>query len=101
MGQGAPRALLQRRQGGPRENRRGAGERVAAAESRREHTMMKKLIACLAAGTIAGAAFAKLPPAAPQTDAQKAEKAAKDKASADKDGDLLAKSQDRAAANYK
>ena len=63
--------------------------------------MMKKLIACLAAGTIAGAAFAKLPPAAPMTDAQKAEKAAKDKASADKDADLLAKSQDRAAANYK
>jgi hypothetical protein len=63
--------------------------------------MMKKLIACLAAGTIAGAAFAKLPPAAPMTDAQKAEKAAKDKASADKDADLLAKSQDRAAANFK
>ena len=63
--------------------------------------MMKRLIACLAAGTIAGAAFAKLPPAAPMTDAQKAEKAAKDKASADKDADLLAKSQDRAAANYK
>jgi hypothetical protein len=63
--------------------------------------MMKKLIACLAAGCIAGAAFAKLPPAAPMTDAQKAEKAAKDKAGADKDADLLAKSQDRAAANYK
>jgi len=41
--------------------------------------MMNRLIACLAAGTIAGAAFAKLPPAAPMTDAQKAEKAAKDK----------------------
>jgi hypothetical protein len=63
--------------------------------------MMKKLVACLAAGTIAGAAFAKLPPPAPMTDAQKAEKAAKDKAGADKESDLLAKSQDRAAANYK
>jgi hypothetical protein len=63
--------------------------------------MMKRLVACLAAGTIAGAAFAKLPPAAPQTDAQKAEKAAKDKAAADKDADLLAKSQDKAASHYK
>lgn len=63
--------------------------------------MMKRLFICLAAGTIAGAAFAKLPPAAPQTDAQKAEKAAKDKAGADKEADLLAKSQDKAAANYK
>lgn len=63
--------------------------------------MMKRLVACLAAGTIAGAAFAKLPPPAPMTDAQKAEKAAKDKASADKEAELLAKSQDRAAANYK
>ena len=63
--------------------------------------MMKRLLICLAAGTIAGAAFAKLPPAAPQTDAQKAEKAAKDKASADKEADLLGKSQDRAVAHSK
>jgi len=63
--------------------------------------MMKRLIACLAAGTIAGAAFAKLPAPAPMTDAQKAEKAAKDKAGADKEADLLAKSQDRAVAHYK
>lgn len=63
--------------------------------------MMKRLLICLAAGSIAGAAFAKLPPAAPQTDAQKAEKAAKDKASAEKEADLLTKSQDRAVAHYK
>jgi hypothetical protein len=63
--------------------------------------MMKRLIACLAAGMIAGAAFAKLPPAPPMTDEQKAEKAAKDKAAADKESELLAKYQDKAAANYK
>ncbi len=63
--------------------------------------MMKQLMACIAGGVIAGAAFAKLPPAPPMTDVQKAEKAAKDKTNADKDAELLAKSQDRAAANYK
>lgn len=63
--------------------------------------MIKRLIACLAAGTIAGAAFAKLPPAPPMTDVQKAEKAAKDKAGADKGKDLLGKSQDKAVAHYK
>lgn len=63
--------------------------------------MMKTLIACLVAGAVAGTAFAKLPAPPPMTDAQKAEKAAKDKASADKEADLLAKSQDKAVANYK
>jgi hypothetical protein len=63
--------------------------------------MMKQLTACLAAGMIAGAAFAKLPPAPPMTDEQKAEKVAKDKAAADKENELLAKYQDKAAANYK
>lgn len=63
--------------------------------------MMKRLIACIAAGMIAGAAFAKLPPAPPMTDEQKAEKAAKDKAGAEKDAELLGKYQDKAAANYK
>ena len=63
--------------------------------------MMKRLIACLAAGTIAGAAFAKLPPAPPMTEEAKAEKAAKDKAGADKEAELLGKSQDKAVANYK
>ena len=63
--------------------------------------MMKRLMACLAAGTIAGAAFAKLPPAPPMTEEAKAEKAAKDKAGADKEAELLGKSQDKAVANYK
>ena len=63
--------------------------------------MMKTLIACLVTGAIAGTAFAKLPPAPPMTDAQKAEKAAKDKASAEKEAALLAKAQDHAVSNYK
>ena len=63
--------------------------------------MMKRLIACLAAGAIAGSAFAKLPPAPPMTDEQKAEKAAKDKASAAKESELLAKAQDKSVAHYK
>ena len=62
---------------------------------------MKNLIACLLAGAVAGTAFAKLPAPPPVTDAQKAEKAAKDKAGADKENELLAKAQDKAAANYK
>jgi hypothetical protein len=63
--------------------------------------MMKKLIACLAAGAIAGTAFAKLPAPPPMTDAQKAEKAAKDKATADKNNADLAKAQDKSVAHYK
>lgn len=63
--------------------------------------MMKPLIACLAAGAIAGTAFAKLPAPPPITDAQKAEKAEKDKASAAKESDLLAKAQDKSVAHYK
>lgn len=63
--------------------------------------MIKRLLACVAAGTIAGAAFAKLPPAPPMSDEAKAEKAAKDKASAEKEAELLGKYQDKAAANYK
>jgi hypothetical protein len=63
--------------------------------------MMKKLIVCIAAGAIAGAAYAKLPPAPPMTDAQKAEKATKDKANAEKESGLVAKAQDKAVANFK
>ena len=63
--------------------------------------MMKKLIACLAAGAIAGSAFAKLPAPPPMTEEQKAEKAAKDKASAAKESELLAKAQDKSVAHYK
>jgi hypothetical protein len=63
--------------------------------------MMKKLIICLAAGAIAGTAFAKLPAPPPMTEEQKAEKAAKDKASAAKESELLAKAQDKSVAHYK
>ena len=47
-----------------------------------------------------GAAMAKLPPPPPLTDAQKAEKAAKDKAAGDLANEQLARSQDRVAARY-
>jgi len=63
--------------------------------------MMKTLIACLATGAIAGTAFAKLPAPPAMTDAQKAEKAEKDKATAAKEADLLAKAQDKSVAHYK
>ena len=62
---------------------------------------MKTLIACLSAGAIAGTAFAKLPAPPPMTDAQKAEKAEKDKAAAAKESELLAKAQDKSVAHYK
>ena len=64
--------------------------------------MHKFMIAVsLCAGLGAGAAYAKLPPAPAQTDEQKAEKAAKDKAAADKEAELNAKYMDKAVSNYK
>jgi hypothetical protein len=63
--------------------------------------MFKTLIACLAAGSIAGTAFAKLPAPPPLTDAQKAEAAEKKKVADAKDADLLAKAQDKSVAHYK
>ena len=63
--------------------------------------MKSMLIACLVSGALAGTAFAKLPPPPPMTDAQKAEKAAKDKSAAEKDAAMLAKAQDKAVANHK
>jgi hypothetical protein len=63
------------------------------------NSMMVALALC--AGLAAGTAYAKLPAAAPQTDAQKAEAAAKAKAAADKEAELNTKYQDKAAANYK
>ena len=48
-----------------------------------------------------GVAVAKLPPAPPLTDAQKAEKAAKEKAAADHEKQLLEKAEEKAVANYK
>ena len=65
---------------------------------------MKKILAALAAGLMIGgiaASYAKLPPAPPKTDEQKAaetQKAAADKA---KEAELLNKAQDKAVANYK
>lgn len=59
------------------------------------------IVMALCAGLGAGAAMAKLPAAPPQTDAQKAEAAEKAKVAATKEADLLAKYQDKAAANYK
>lgn len=65
---------------------------------------MQTTIRALAAAALVvgafGIAVAKLPPAPPQTDAQKAEKAAKDKATADAAKAELAKAEDKAVANY-
>ncbi|MSP96265.1 MAG: hypothetical protein EXR29_03365 [Betaproteobacteria bacterium] len=63
--------------------------------------MMQRLIACLAAGLIAGTAFAKLPPAAPKTDAEKAAQAEKDASAKSKEAGELGRAQDKAAANYR
>lgn len=63
--------------------------------------MKTRLIACLVAGLICSPAFAKLPPAPPMSDADKAAKAEKEAASKAKEAELLGKAQDRAAANYK
>ena len=60
--------------------------------------------ALVAASLVVGAfsvAVAKLPAPAPMTDQQKAEKAAKDKATADHEKALLEKAEDKAVANYK
>ncbi len=63
--------------------------------------MKRILFACIVAGAVAGTAFAKIPTAAPMTDEQKSEKAAKDKSAADKAAEGLGKSQDKAVASYK
>ena len=63
-------------------------------------TTIRALIgAALVVGAF-GAAVAKLPPAPPMTEEQKAEKAAKDKAAADAEKAALAKAEDKAVANY-
>ena len=65
---------------------------------------MQTTIRALAAAALVVAAFgvavAKLPPAPPLTDEQKAEKAAKEKATADVEKAALAKAEDKAVANY-
>ena len=50
--------------------------------------------------TVFGVAVAKLPPAPPLTEEQKAEKAAKDKAAADTAKAQLVRAEDKAVANY-
>jgi hypothetical protein len=58
------------------------------------------LAAGLALGSVASLQ-AKLPPAPPMSDADKAAKAEKDAAAKAKDAESLGKAQDRAVANYK
>jgi hypothetical protein len=65
---------------------------------------MKRILMVLLAGLLAGgiaASHAKLPAAAPMSDADKAAKAAKEAATKAKDAEDLGKAQDRAVANYK
>ena len=65
---------------------------------------MRAILAVLAAGLAAGfiaASHAKLPAAAPKSDAEKKAEADKATATKAKEADDLAKAQDRAVANYK
>ena len=65
---------------------------------------MKTILALLAAGLTAGfiaASHAKLPAAAPKSDAEKKTEADKATATKAKEADDLGKAQDRAVANYK
>jgi membrane protein involved in colicin uptake len=63
-------------------------------------TTIRALIGAALVVIAFGAAVAKLPPAPPMTDQQKAEKAAKDKATADAEKAQLARAEDKAVANY-
>ena len=65
---------------------------------------MKTILALLAAGLAAGfiaASHAKLPAAAPKSDAEKKTQADKDAAAKAKEATDLGKAQDKAVANYK
>jgi hypothetical protein len=65
---------------------------------------VKAILAALAAGLMIGtiaASHAKLPPAPPKSDAEKAAEADKAAATKAKEGELNAKAQDKAVANYK
>jgi hypothetical protein len=65
---------------------------------------MKTILALLAAGLTAGfiaASHAKLPAAAPKSDAEKKAQADKDAATKAKEASDLGKAQDKAVANYK
>jgi hypothetical protein len=68
-------------------------------ENRMQTTMRALCAAALVVGAF-GVAVAKLPPAPPLTDEQKAEKASKDKAAADAEAARLSKAMDRAAEKY-
>jgi len=63
-------------------------------------TTIRALIGATLVVTAFGVAVAKLPPAPPMTDQQKAEKAAKDKATADAAKAELTRAEDKAVANY-
>ena len=63
-------------------------------------TTIRALIGAVIVVAAFGAAVAKLPPAPPLTDQQKAEKAAKDKAAADTEKAALARAEEKAVANY-
>ena len=63
-------------------------------------TTFKALVSAALVVGVFGVAVAKLPPAPPLTDQQKAEKAVKDKAAADAAKAELTKAEDRAVANY-
>jgi hypothetical protein len=65
------------------------------------HTTIRALLGAGLVVTAFGVAVAKLPPPPPMTDAQKAEKAAKDKATADATKAALERAEDRAVANYR
>jgi len=65
---------------------------------------MRKILTVLAAGLAAGfiaASYAKLPAAAPKSDAEKKATADKDAATKAKEAADLGKAQDKAVANYK
>jgi hypothetical protein len=65
------------------------------------HTTIRALLGAGLVVAAFGVAVAKLPPPPPLTDAQKAEKAAKDKATTDAAKAALERAEDKAVANYR
>lgn len=63
-------------------------------------TTIRALLGAALVVTAFGVALAKLPPPPPMTDQQKAEKAAKDKSTADAEKAQLTRAEDKAVANY-
>ena len=63
-------------------------------------TTIRAILGAALIVAVFGVAVAKLPPAPPMTDEQKAEKATKDKASAEAEKAKLAKAEDRVVARY-